>query len=182
MMPTIKIETDCIKVRPLIDLLHARCKTVYTPGQNVSVDESLILFNRRLKLKQFIKTKRARFGIKLYELTTSDGITLDFLIYCDCRMFDNDDENEEMPVTEIISVALMQPYLDSGRVLFTDTFYTSPSLAKYRKDHNTFLCGTIKTSRKFYCSELVHVKGTTVARKRHDCFLRVLQVSWNDSL
>ena len=79
-------------------------------------------------------------------------------------MFDDDDENEEMPVTEIISVALMQPYLDSGRVLFTDTFYTSPSLAKYRKDHNTFLCGTIKTSRKFYCSELVDVqleKGTT---------------------
>ena len=145
------------KVRPLIDLLRARCKTVYTPGQNVSVDESLVLFKGRLKFKQFIKTKRARFGIKLYELTTSDGITLDFLIYCDRGMFDDDDENEEMPVTERIPVALMQPYLDSGRVLFTDNFYTSPSLAKYLKDHNTFLCGTIKTNRKFYCLELVDV-------------------------
>ena len=62
-------------------------------------------------------------------------------------MFDNDDENEEMPVTERIPVAQMQPYLDSGRVLFTDNFYTSPSLAKHLKDHNTFLCGTIKTNR-----------------------------------
>ena len=31
-------------------------------------------------------------------------------------MFDDDDENEEMPVTERIPVALMQPYLDSGRI------------------------------------------------------------------
>ena len=80
-------------------------------------------------------------------------------------MFDDDDENEEISVTERIPVALMQPYLDSGRVLFTDNFYTSPSLAKYLKDHNTFLCGTIKRNRKFYCSELVHVqleKGTAV--------------------
>ena len=73
-------------------------------------------------------------------------------------MFDEDDENEEMPVTEGITVALMQPYLDSGRVLFTDNFYTSPSLEKYMKDRNTFLCVTIKTNRKFYCSELVDVQ------------------------
>ena len=46
----------------------------------------------------------------------SDGITLDFLIYCGHGMFNGDDENEEMPVTERIPVALMQPYLDSGRI------------------------------------------------------------------
>ena len=88
----------------------------------------------------------------------SDGVTLDFRIYSGCRMFDDDDENEGMSVTERIPVALMQPYLESGRVLFTDNFYTSPSLAKYLKDHNTFLCGTIKTNRKFYCLELVDVQ------------------------
>ena len=147
------------KVRPLIELLRARCKTVYTPGQDVSVDESLVLFKGRLKFKQFIKTKRAGFGIKLFELATSDGITLEFLIYRGHGMFDDDDENEEMPVTERIPVALMQPYLDSGRVLFADNFYTSPSLAKYLKDHNTFLCGTIKTKRTFHFSELVDVHG-----------------------
>ena len=43
------------------------------------VDKSLILFKGRLHFHQYIKTKRARFSIKLYELTTSDGITLDVL-------------------------------------------------------------------------------------------------------
>ena len=36
-----------------------------------------------LHFKQFIRTKRARFGIKLYELYTENGITLDVLIYCE---------------------------------------------------------------------------------------------------
>ena len=45
------------KVRPLIDLLRARCKTVYTPDQNVSVDESLVILKGRLRFKQLIKKR-----------------------------------------------------------------------------------------------------------------------------
>lgn len=146
------------KVRPLIDILRRRCRTVYTPGQNVSVDESLVLYKGRLHFKQFIRTKRARFGIKLYELTTADGITLDFLVYCGRGMFDDDDQNDEMPTTERIPVTLMQPFLDSGRILYTDNFYTSPSLAKYLLEHNTHLCGTIRTNRKHFCKELIDVQ------------------------
>ena len=44
-------------VRPVIDLLNERCKNVYFPGENLSVDESLILFKGRLKFRQYIKTK-----------------------------------------------------------------------------------------------------------------------------
>jgi len=56
------------KVRPLIDGLRERCRKVYYPGKNLSVDESLVLFKGRVHFKQFIRTKRARFGIKLFEL------------------------------------------------------------------------------------------------------------------
>ena len=41
----------------------------------VSVGESLGLFKRQLHFKQYIKTKRVRFGIKLYKLTSSNAIT-----------------------------------------------------------------------------------------------------------
>ena len=66
------------KIHPILELIRDRCRNVYSPGKYLSVDESLVLYKGRLKFKQFIRTKRARFGIKLYELTTSDGITLDF--------------------------------------------------------------------------------------------------------
>lgn len=73
---------DCLgKIRPLIDLIHARCAAVYSPGRDLCVDESLVLFKGRLAFKQFIRTKRARFGIKLFELCTCHGILLDFMVY-----------------------------------------------------------------------------------------------------
>ena len=56
------------KVRPFLDLIRNRFQRVYKPGKNLSVDESLILFKGRIHFRQYIKTKRARFGIKLYEL------------------------------------------------------------------------------------------------------------------
>ena len=119
----------------------------------MSVDESLILYKGRLAFKQYIKTKRARFGIKLYELCTSSGITLDFMVYCGPGMFE-DDPNTDLPTSERIPVTLMQPWLGRGHVLFTDNFYTSPTLADYMLDNNTHLCGTVKVNRKNYASDL----------------------------
>ena len=69
------------KIRPLINLVRAHCSVVYSPGKDLCGDESLLLFKGRLAFKQFIHTKRARFGIKLYQLYTSHGILLDFLVY-----------------------------------------------------------------------------------------------------
>ena len=145
------------KVRPLIELLHEHCRRVYRPGQNVSVDESLVLYKKRLQFKQFIRTKRARFGIKLYELTTADGITLDFVVYCGRGIFDDDDTKANMPTTERIPVYLMQPLLNGCRIFCTNNFYTSPSLSNHLRDNNKHLCGTIRTNRKYCCSDLVNV-------------------------
>ena len=68
------------KVRPLIQLLRERFRKVYSPGKNMSVEESVVLYKGRLKFKQYIKPKRQRLGTKLYELCPSSGITLDFLV------------------------------------------------------------------------------------------------------
>ena len=69
------------KLRSVINMIKDRCCRVSSPGKFLSMDESLVLCNGRLSFKQYISTKRARFGIKLYQLSTSNGILLDFLIY-----------------------------------------------------------------------------------------------------
>ena len=76
------------KVQPLIEALCERCQTVYCPGQNLSVDESFVLFKGRLHFKQLICTKRACFGIKLYELCTS-SVPLFFFWYAYCQHVTN---------------------------------------------------------------------------------------------
>ncbi|XP_047125578.1 piggyBac transposable element-derived protein 4 [Hydra vulgaris] len=96
------------KVRPFLNMIKERCRKVYSPGQHLSVDELLVLFKGRLHFRQYIKTRRARFGIKVYELTTADGITLDFLVYCGIGMYD-DDKNSTMSSSQRIPIELMGP-------------------------------------------------------------------------
>ena len=68
------------KITQIINMIKEKYTKVYSPGKNLSMDESLILFKGRLSFKQFISSKRVRFGIKLYQLCTSNGILLDFLV------------------------------------------------------------------------------------------------------
>ena len=58
-------------------------------------------------------------------------------------MFYDDDGNEGMSTTERIPVLLMQSFLNEGRILFTDNFYTISSLAEHLADNNTHLCGAV---------------------------------------
>ena len=72
-------------------------------------------------------------------------------------MYYNDDNNE-MPSTERIPAMLMQPYLNKNHVLYTDNYYTSPTLAKYFLDNGTHLCGTVRPNRKHFCKDIVGVR------------------------
>ena len=160
------------KLRPFLEMARDQCKQVYQPGEYLSIDESLVLFKGRLHFKQYIRTKQACFGVKLYELTTSNGITLDLLVYCGKRMFYNDDEHSDMPTTEWIPVVLMEPFLNKGHILHPNNYYTSPSLTTHLLENSTHLFGTIRSNRNFYCKEIVNVqleKGTaSFFRASHD--------------
>ena len=68
------------KVQPLLDLIRKQCQKVYVPERFLSVDELPVLFKGCVHFRQYIKTRCAHFGLKLYELTTLDGITLDVLV------------------------------------------------------------------------------------------------------
>ncbi|XP_057310011.1 piggyBac transposable element-derived protein 4-like [Hydractinia symbiolongicarpus] len=72
-------------------------------------------------------------------------------------MFYDDDGNEGMPTTELIPASLMVPYLYKNQILFTDNFYTSPSLAEYFLNHGTHLCGTVRSNRKHFCKDIIDV-------------------------
>ena len=53
------------KVRPLLNYLTERFKIIYIPGKNMSVDEAMIKFLGRSSLKQYIKNKPIKRGIKV---------------------------------------------------------------------------------------------------------------------
>ena len=60
------------KVRPLLNLLSEKFRTVYIPGQNLSVDEAMIGFKGRVHFRQYMPAKPTKWGIKVWEVCESE--------------------------------------------------------------------------------------------------------------
>ena len=142
------------KLRQVINMIKNTCGAVYSQGKNLSMDESLVLFNGRLSFKQYIKTKRARFGIKLYQLSTSSGILLDFLVYHGNFAPGLVIMEDGSLMTESIPATLLQKYVNKGHHVFLDNYYTSIPLASYFVQNGMLITGTIRDSRKQFPVEL----------------------------
>ena len=82
------------------------------------------------------------------EFTISDCITLDFLIYCGKGMSTDDDLFLEMPRTEQIPSILIEQLFRKSLVIFSDSYFTSPSLAMFSLQNHTHLCETVKKPQK----------------------------------
>ena len=70
------------KVSPFISHSQEACRTLYQPDQNVAVDERIVKSKHRSGIRQFIKNKPVKFGIKLWVLADSkNGYTSNFEVY-----------------------------------------------------------------------------------------------------
>ncbi|XP_066457722.1 piggyBac transposable element-derived protein 4-like [Eleutherodactylus coqui] len=155
------------KIRPLMTYFNEIFKTHYTPEKNLSIDESLMSFKGRLRFRQYIPTKRARYGVKLYKLCESEtGYTTTF------RIYEGRDSKINPPrcppnlsISGKIVWELIQPFLHKGYHLYTDNFYTSVPLFKLLHTSSTGACGTIRKNKKGFPQRLVGKqipKGTSV--------------------
>ena len=69
------------KVRDILDFLVDCFKTVYIPSENISINEKLLLYKGRLLFKQYVPSKRAGFGIKLFSLCEDSGYLWNSFLY-----------------------------------------------------------------------------------------------------
>ncbi|XP_069187203.1 piggyBac transposable element-derived protein 4-like [Procambarus clarkii] len=69
------------KVRKMFSDMRGKFRDYFVPGQNVVIDKSLVLFKGRLAFKQYIPSKRDRFGLKFFVLCDCEtGIVLDMIL------------------------------------------------------------------------------------------------------
>lgn len=129
-----------VKVNRLVDAFIKSFNAAYTPSKDLSLDESLLLFRGRLAIRQYIKIKAAKYGIKFYELTTSDGYVLNIIIYQGKDV----NSKESGGKTHKLVQTLMEPYLNKGHNLFMDNFYNSVTLSTYLLSNQTHVTGTLK--------------------------------------
>ena len=136
------------KIYELYSLINLKFQTAYVPEKNIAIDESLMAYKGKLGFKQYIPTKRSRFGIKLYELCeSSSGYIWNMLIYTGKDTpFDEDYAKFGMATRCVMT--LMKELLNKGYCLFVDNFYMSPELAELLISKRTDVCGTVRQTRK----------------------------------
>lgn len=134
------------KIKSVIDYLQSKFSAAITPGKNLCIDESLLLWKGRLRFKQYIPLKRNRFGIKLFMIVDCEtGFILGFVIYTGA---DTDYQKFDLGITGDIVAHFLQPYFYKGHVMYVDNWYTSPILAEFLHERDTGICGTVKANRK----------------------------------
>ncbi|XP_046142326.1 piggyBac transposable element-derived protein 4-like [Osmia bicornis bicornis] len=136
------------KIRESCDKLRQRFQEAFYPFQILCIDESLLLYKGRLSFKQYIPSKRNRFGIKSFVLCdTKSGFVQDFIIYNGSLTTVNC-VNEFIGKSGNIVMELLKPYLGKGHTLYVDNWYTSPTLFILLHHNRTNACGTVRKRRK----------------------------------
>lgn len=107
------------------DVIASHVCQKYTPEMELSLDESLLSFKGgRLNFKQFIRIKRARFGIKIFILCDIHGYMISYATYFgkatdfECE----DDDAGHLSKSEKVVVVLLSRagFLDQGYVVTVD--------------------------------------------------------------
>lgn len=131
------------KVQPIIDSVRNACLKIDRSINNYSIDEQMIPFAGRCKLRQFVKGKPRPTGLKKFVLASSTGIVLDFEIY----------QGQNTPLPDIqyglgpAVVLRLCSSLPEGSFLHFDRYFTTPSLVNRLSELRIYGTGTVMLNR-----------------------------------
>lgn len=77
--------------------------------------------------RQYLPNKSSKYGIKLYKLCDSIGYIYKIIIYSEKDI--NLSPQKHFPAAGKVVIKLMDGYLDKGRTVIVDNYYTSLKLA-----------------------------------------------------
>lgn len=135
-------ESDRIfKIRNLIIKMVHNFQNIMEPEEMMAVDETMVPFRGRLKFKQYIPGKAHKYGVKLFKLCGVNGYTYNIEVYA------GKSQTDGRGLGCRVDVDLSSIYLNSGRTIITDNFYTSLNLANELLEKKTHLIGTLRSNR-----------------------------------
>ena len=147
------------------------------PEKDITVDESLVP-KGQLGYKQYIPSKRARFGVKICKLCEAHSSYIwNMIMYTGIDTPFNNEYDQYGSGTCCV-MTLAHDLLNKGYCLSLDNFYTSPELAELLISKKTDIYGTIRPSRKNLPPALKNekLKGEIIAfQKGKMCVLK-----WQD--
>jgi hypothetical protein len=146
--------------RTLVELFNRNLQHNYEPGINLTVDEQLIEFHGRVKFRRYIPTKPGKYGLLVYWITEAESsFPLRCLPYIGTKTLLDADKSPCTSIPEAITLHLCQSFLDKGRNITADNYFTSLDLAKKLKTRKTTLVGTIRSNRREIPPKALNISG-----------------------
>ncbi|XP_056242330.1 piggyBac transposable element-derived protein 4-like [Seriola aureovittata] len=162
------------RLRPLYDHLRNACKAFYHPRQNVSIDERMVTTKAKTGMRQCIKNKPNKYGLKLFVMADfSNGYTSDFSVYTGRY---HNSSGHGLTYDTVIGL-MSQKYLGSGYHLYCDNYYTSPKLFMELCTLKVRACGTYRDNRRESRTKKKDSRGTIRWMRNGP----LLFVKWMDS-
>ena len=151
-LPEVTTPIHCIdKVKPFLHTLITTFQSIFYPGCEVSIDETMIGFKGIVIFLQYCPKKPTKQGLKAYVLAGSEtGYICNILPYTGGETRDTylSHCKSDLPLYTHIGVALLDKYLDKGHHVYADRFYSSVNLIDELDKRETGYTGTLVRSRK----------------------------------
>ena len=166
------------KVDPVISTLKQNFQAAYYPNRELSIDEAMIPFKSRSSMKQYVPLKPVKRGFKVWAMAhTLNGYMYDFSVYTGASGGDR-----EMGLGEKVVRQLAESIKGNHHHLYFDNYFSSISLLSKLLEDGTYACGTIRTNRKLYPSEISEEAKRFVCGQStfHQCE-NIVATAWKDN-
>ena len=136
------------KVHKLLDLITPKFEQEYIPHKEVTIDEAMMPFKGRLSFKQYMKDKHVKWGIKVFVLSDAHNSYVYMLqVYTDKNL---DSSVSAVGLCTRVVLKLMSGLENYHNELFTDNYYTSPTLYMTLYNRGVNACGTVRATRQAF--------------------------------
>lgn len=130
--------------RDVWNMFLANIKGPYKPSSFLTIDEQLVLTRGRCSFRQYIPSKPGKYGIKIFWICDAlNSYPLKAEVYVGKQ------PNEIRSVDYALNLVhrLSTPYINKGRTITMDNFFTSCPLAEQMLQKKTTIIGTIRSNK-----------------------------------
>lgn len=147
-----RLATD--KAAPISDLwtqMNNNLRKYYKPSGEITVDEQLFAYRGRTKFTQYIPSKPAKYGIKIW--FACDANTF-YPLNSEIYVGKNVGADRSVNVGEGVVERLVVHWENTGRTIVCDNFFTTLNLGRYLLSKNLALLGTVRQNKRFVPDEM----------------------------
>lgn len=133
------------KVRSIYNSIRSRCLELPLET-DLCIDEQIVPFKGQINIKQYIKNKPKKWGIKLFVLAGQSGQIYDFIIYQGSTT-EIEPELTALGSSAAFIMHLCQRIVSKNHRLYIDNYFSFYQLFQYLTMKSIFVVGTVKLNR-----------------------------------